>query len=127
MNIVLPQYVVTGWGHEFKKGNKDGKLLRARLLYMEPKQCSESLAKDVEWQLRVPQQICVAAENVTDACIGDGGGVLQFPVNFDNTGAKYVQFGMCSFGYKSCETTKYPDVYTYLPSYVKWILDTIEP
>lgn len=106
---------------------KDGKLLRAKLSYVEPKKCSDALAKDIQWQVRAPQHICVAAENVTDACIGDGGGVLQFPVNVDNNGAKYVQFGMCSFGYLSCEQTKYPDVYTHLSHHVQWILDTIEP
>lgn len=127
MRIILPQYIVTGWGHEFMKGNKDGKLLRAKLFYVEPKKCVESLANDVAYEVRVPENICLVAENITDACVGDGGGVLQFPINIANRGAKYVQFGLLSFGYLTCEQTKYPDVYTHLPYYIEWILDTIEP
>lgn len=55
------------------------------------------------------------------------GGPLQFPASYGTLGAKYVQFGIVSFGHNSCGQTSNPGVYTRVSHYLPWILDNLEP
>lgn len=72
------------------------------------------------------KQLCAGGKENKDSCPGDSGGPLQSAAFvFDDI--RYVQYGVVSFGPKYCGLDGFPGVYTKVASYMKWILDTIEP
>ena len=72
------------------------------------------------------RQICAGGENAEDSCDGDSGGPLIKPGEV-NSRPRYVQFGIVSFGPRSCGIRGFPAVYTRISFYMDWILSNMKP
>ncbi|GLG96317.1 Serine protease grass [Gryllus bimaculatus] len=72
------------------------------------------------------QQCQEAYRRGRDSCTGDSGGPLMREALVAGE-AKTVQFGVVSFGPRSCGTAGVPGVYTRVGHYMQWILDTMRP
>lgn len=59
-----------------------------------------------------------------DSCRGDSGGPLQAQGIVDDH-PKIIQYGVVSFGPKSCGIKGVPGVYTRVAYYTDWILDSM--
>ena len=66
-------------------------------------------------------QVCARGENETDSCSGDSGGPLMRHV----VGDRWYLAGVVSFGTNECNSVL-PGVYTNIPSYYDWILETLK-
>lgn len=61
-----------------------------------------------------------------DACKGDSGSAIQAEGTVDGK-SKIVQYGIVSYGAKSCGADKgIPGVYTTVSKYLDWILDNLK-
>lgn len=69
--------------------------------------------------------MCAGGIQSKDSCGGDSGGPLLFPGRSGNSGYRYVQRGIVSFGSKQCGVGGVPGVYTRVAFYMDWILDNI--
>lgn len=68
------------------------------------------------------KQICAGGQKGKDTCRGDSGGPLMYQAMLGHN-VKYVQWGIVSFGYKTCGSAIYPGVFTNVAYYMDWILD----
>ena len=66
-------------------------------------------------------QICLGGELGRDSCRGDSGGPATLWYEERTT-----VVGIVSFGPTTC-SGKIPGIYTWVPKYMSWILDTIFP
>lgn len=71
------------------------------------------------------KQICVGGKNGGDSCNGDSGGPAQ-QIAYYNNDAKFVQYGVVSFGPRICGQEGFPGVYTRVDYYMDWILDNMK-
>lgn len=70
--------------------------------------------------------MCAGGVQGRDSCAGDSGGPLLHTQALDGLGdIRYVQQGVVSFGPRNCGSEGLPGVYTRVPYYMDWILDTI--
>ncbi|XP_012285285.1 melanization protease 1-like [Orussus abietinus] len=113
--------VVTGWGAtEFGPRSQD--LLMVLLPIVSNEECKSAYVRNAEiWY----KQMCAGGSNRMDSCLGDSGGPLQVPGIY-NGDARTIQYGIVSFGLRSCGTDGFPGVYTRVPYYMDWILNTIK-
>ena len=61
-----------------------------------------------------------------DSSTGDSGGPLLLGAGLSK-GEPWVQMGIVSFGPRRCGQDGFPATYTYVPSFINWIADTIRP
>lgn len=71
------------------------------------------------------KQICAGGYLGRDSCGGDSGGPLKYAGHIDGV-ARYVQYGVVSYGPKYCGADGQPGVYTSVAHHTKWILDSME-
>lgn len=70
-------------------------------------------------------QICAGGDTNKDTCKGDSGGPLMAVQEVMKV-LRMVQFGIVSYGVKSCGNFGIPAVYTDVTKYVGWILDHLK-
>ncbi|XP_013139211.1 PREDICTED: serine protease easter-like [Papilio polytes] len=117
--------VVTGWGLT-ENQTKSNILLKVELPIFSKSSCN-TFYKGISKQEKVDRMtntFC-AGETGHDSCNGDSGGPLMVETFYDDL-YKYVQFGVVSYGSRTCGLDK-PGIYTDVRKFMKWILDTIKP
>ncbi|XP_050095406.1 melanization protease 1-like [Anopheles aquasalis] len=121
-NLLLQTYTVAGWGMTENRKKSDV-LLHAQLDRVE---CPRTLFINMlSVKLSKDYQMCAIGRNLIDSCRGDSGGPLGFEVR--NVGARFVQYGIVSYGVASCGKVSFPGMYTRVSSYMYWIIDNIRP
>ncbi|KAF7399196.1 hypothetical protein HZH68_007788 [Vespula germanica] len=120
-SITLPRkFIVTGWGAT-ELGTRSKDLLQVGLTPVATEECKEVYKSKVEiWY----KQLCAGGKRNMDSCLGDSGGPLQAPGLYNNN-ARFIQYGIVSFGLRNCGTEGFPGVYTNVGYYMDWILNTI--
>lgn len=97
---------------------------------MPQQQCAEVYSRifvSYKHPIRITSsQLCAGGVNAQDSCKGDSGGPLIFKGEV-NLRPRFVQYGVVSFGQRSCGIKGVPAVYTKVASYVNWILSTMRP
>ncbi|KAK2583732.1 hypothetical protein KPH14_009650 [Odynerus spinipes] len=112
--------VVTGWGAT-ELGPRSQDLLMVFLSPVSNEECKEVYKRNIEiWY----KQLCAGGKKLSDSCLGDSGGPLQAPGTY-NSNLRYIQYGIVSFGLRSCGTEGFPGVYTNVKYYMDWILNTM--
>ncbi|XP_017773667.1 PREDICTED: serine protease easter-like isoform X1 [Nicrophorus vespilloides] len=117
--VKVDKYLVTGWGQTEKK-TRSTALLKVFVDAMNYEECQE-VYKNLTITRR---QICAGGKASRDSCTGDSGGPIQTAGSLDFD-AKYIQYGVVSFGPKNCGQSGLPGVYTSVAHYLHWILDNI--
>ncbi|KAK7864783.1 hypothetical protein R5R35_012276 [Gryllus longicercus] len=119
--------VAAGWGTaDLKTGQGSEVLLDVVVPAVGLQQCQEAYRRIKTSRVLMPQQLCAGGEKGRDSCTGDSGGPLMREALVAGE-AKTVQFGVVSFGPRSCGTAGVPGVYTRVGHYMQWILDTMRP
>lgn len=112
---------VTGWGAT-ELGPRSQDLLRVHLSLVSTEDCGKAYGNRVQiWH----KQICAGGKRNMDSCLGDSGGPLQAPGIYNKTKLRYVQYGIVSYGLRSCGVEGVPGVYTRVAYYMDWILNSI--
>lgn len=111
--------VATGWGHVNPHGSLTATLLQARIPLHDSSLCKEKYTGTVTI---LASHLCAGhLDGSTGTCVGDSGGPLQCNMQ---DGHWYLA-GITSFG-SGCAKPGYPDVYTHVPFYAKWIQDKLK-
>ncbi|EDS32664.1 coagulation factor VII [Culex quinquefasciatus] len=120
--IVNPSFlVVSGWGLT-ENGTSFDVLRYARVPPVSLEDCGIKL-RGLDATLRLDQsQICAGGVDQIDNCAGDSGGPLQI---ISNQSSRYIQYGVVSYGLKSCGVQDEPGVYTNVLYYMKWIFQNV--
>ncbi|XP_065073297.1 serine protease grass-like isoform X3 [Ochlerotatus camptorhynchus] len=121
---VFENYVVTGWGTT-EAQKESNILLEAVLPYVDISECRLKLKENQIYVRLSDNQMCAGGKNKVDSCKGDSGGPLGFSANYN--GARFVQFGIVSFGVKDCGQKSVPGVYCRVAAYMDWIAEHIKP
>lgn len=120
-NLIQKKVAVTGWGAT-ELGTRSQVLLKVLLNPVSIDSCIDAYKGKAQiWY----KQLCAGGRRDMDSCLGDSGGPLQAPGIYFNGRVKYIQYGIVSFGLKSCGTAGVPGVYTNVTYYMDWILDTL--
>uniref|UniRef100_A0AAG5DTW4 limulus clotting factor C n=1 Tax=Anopheles atroparvus TaxID=41427 RepID=A0AAG5DTW4_ANOAO len=118
----LPTYFVAGWGTT-EKSLQSTKLQFTKLNLVSLDECQTQLRSIVGLVNLYDTQLCAKGEEeLSDNCVGDSGG----PLKSVSVSARFVQYGVVSFGLKSCGKRSAPGVYTKVEQYLDWILDKLE-
>ncbi|XP_018569134.1 melanization protease 1-like [Anoplophora glabripennis] len=121
-NAELGSVIITGWGFTEKQPNTQSTILKKVIVpVISQKKCQKSYQT-----IRVSEKQICANGKQKDSCNGDSGGPLQ-TAKFLNDESRMVQYGVISFGGAICGAGTHPGLYTRVESYMKWILDNIEP
>ncbi|XP_065073294.1 serine protease grass-like isoform X1 [Ochlerotatus camptorhynchus] len=118
-------YIVTGWGTTENTTGSDV-LLEAVLNHVEGETCQGEMSKFRMIIQLTDKQLCAQGKGLVDSCRGDSGGPLVSSASYALGGARFVQFGIVTFGIDSCGKKSVPGVYSRVASYMDWILDHIE-
>ncbi|KAL1379510.1 hypothetical protein pipiens_014848 [Culex pipiens pipiens] len=96
----LQRYIVSGFGSTKPRGDISNVLMKATIPAVVHEDCKQ---KFYSYNVTLDgSHLCAgSAEDGRDACRGDGGGPLGYPVRYN--GVRFVQFGVTSFG-RECET-----------------------
>ncbi|XP_015509702.1 melanization protease 1 isoform X2 [Neodiprion lecontei] len=122
--IQRQKLIVTGWGTT-ESGYRSQDLLKVKLPVMPNPKCA-SFYNNLSNPLDISyKQLCAGGSNQMDSCSGDSGGPAQFPGLYFNGQPRYIQFGIVSFGPRQCGIEGFPGVYTRVPYYMDWILNTM--
>lgn len=100
-------------------------LLKVELPIVSTEDCKKVYNEQTKVDI-TEKQLCAGGKENKDACPGDSGGPLHAAA-FLYDDIRYCQYGIVSFGPKYCGLDGFPGVYTRVPSYLKWILDNMEP
>lgn len=119
-NLRTKRVTVTGWGAT-TTGSISKHLLAVSLSAMSYEECARIYKRSQIWH----KQMCAGGQSGKDSCQGDSGGPLQAPGIYNNY-PHFVQYGIVSYGHRSCGVDGYPGVYTKVSFYIDWILDNIE-
>ncbi|XP_058811610.1 serine protease grass-like [Topomyia yanbarensis] len=122
-DLLLPEYIVAGWGLTEKLTRSDV-LLQAQLPRLEQSRCQKRISEIDSKKHNITvneKQICAGGRNLVDSCQGDSGGPLMWPAEYLNR-TRYVQFGVVSYGINYCGEINFPGVYARVGSYLGWIL-----
>uniref|UniRef100_A0A182WXI4 Peptidase S1 domain-containing protein n=1 Tax=Anopheles quadriannulatus TaxID=34691 RepID=A0A182WXI4_ANOQN len=121
MRTVKEVYYVSGWG--FTENGTTSDVLQVGLLRELPNDvCQQLLRRKDDYVTVNSDQMCAIGANRTDNCAGDSGGPLKtIAVN-----ARFVQYGVVSYGLRTCGKETAPGVYTRVENYIDWILDELE-
>jgi len=105
-------------------------LLQVELPVMRQDQCAEVYSRSsasYRNPIRITSsQMCAGGINAQDSCDGDSGGPLIYKGEV-NLRPRFVQYGIVSFGPRSCGVKGFPGVYTKVAFYVDWILSVMRP
>uniref|UniRef100_A0A2M4CLN7 CLIP domain-containing serine protease n=1 Tax=Anopheles darlingi TaxID=43151 RepID=A0A2M4CLN7_ANODA len=124
-NLLLPRYIVTGWGMTANKSSSNV-LLQAVVEPVPIPECQRTIAEHGFFvDLSEDYHMCAGGKDRVDACRGDSGGPLAFYVR--NVGARFVQYGIVSAGINACGKASVPGIYTRVSSYMDWIMASIRP
>uniref|UniRef100_A0A1Y1KNE4 CLIP domain-containing serine protease n=1 Tax=Photinus pyralis TaxID=7054 RepID=A0A1Y1KNE4_PHOPY len=110
---------VTSWG---LAGVKSAELHMITNEIASQEQCQKAYAQVLPMQIK-EDHLC-ATQKRAEICYGNSGDPLQAIRIFDDD-IHHVQYGIFSFGPRSCEVTDFPYVYTNVESHLKWILDNL--
>lgn len=111
---------VAGWGRD-ETLERTQSLMKAQIPRQRIQKCQDIFKLDSITDANV---ICAGGENQVDTCKGDSGGPL-FWTGKVNSGARYIQHGITSAGYRGCgalyrnETP--PALYTNVANYIDWM------
>ncbi|XP_052892810.1 phenoloxidase-activating factor 3-like [Anopheles moucheti] len=121
MRTTLKFYFVAGWGATESAPFSD-KLQFTKLSLLANDECERQLLIVDPYTKLNDNQICAIGTKLSDNCVGDSGG----PLKSISVNARYVQYGLVSFGLPTCGKQSAPGVYTRVESYINWILDNLE-
>ncbi|XP_062546453.1 serine protease grass-like [Armigeres subalbatus] len=119
---VVPSFlIVSGWGLTDKQESFD--VLRyARVPPVPLQECAPKVQNLIAAVRLGDSHICAGGVDEVDNCAGDSGGPLQY---ISNTTSKYIQYGIVSFGTKTCGNVSEPGVYTKVEHFISWILNEV--
>lgn len=112
--------IVSGWGST-EHGLMSQVLQYAVLPVVDRPRCLRMLTPLDETITLDDSQVCAGGKDKMDNCSGDSGGPLQ---TFNNRSV-YIQYGIVSYGIKSCGMDSVPGVYTKVSYYADWILQNL--
>uniref|UniRef100_A0A182KDQ0 Peptidase S1 domain-containing protein n=1 Tax=Anopheles christyi TaxID=43041 RepID=A0A182KDQ0_9DIPT len=121
MRTTQTTYFVAGWGRT-ESAFYSNKLQFTKLKLLPNDECEQQLLKVDSFAKLNNDQMCAIGANLTDNCSGDSGG----PLKSISVNARYVQYGVVSFGLRTCGRQSAPGVYTRVENYVDWILSHLE-
>ncbi|PSN45975.1 Melanization protease 1 [Blattella germanica] len=126
-NLVGMKLIVSGWGTT-EKGLGSNVLLKVAVPVVSQEQCATVYNRSTYRRpITITQtQICAGGENAEDSCDGDSGGPLIYEGQIGGR-PRFVQYGIVSFGPRSCGIKEFPAVYTKVAHYVDWILSNMRP
>ncbi|KAJ9596107.1 hypothetical protein L9F63_012691, partial [Diploptera punctata] len=126
-NLLGQKLIVSGWGTT-EKGTSSNVLLKVSVPVVSREKCESVYNRSSSLHpIKISShQICAGGENDQDSCDGDSGGPLIFKGEV-NSRPRFVQYGIVSFGPRSCGIKGFPAVYTRVSYYTNWILSTIRP
>ncbi|XP_040569659.1 mite allergen Der p 3 isoform X2 [Lepeophtheirus salmonis] len=114
---------VTGWGEIYEEGPRPRILHEVDIPIFGHKRCTDLFTKADLDELVTDVFICAGEEEGgKDACEGDSGGPLVFK---SKKRGQWVLAGITSWG-RGCGEKYQPGVYTRVPIYVEWVLETIK-
>uniref|UniRef100_A0AAG5DS92 Peptidase S1 domain-containing protein n=1 Tax=Anopheles atroparvus TaxID=41427 RepID=A0AAG5DS92_ANOAO len=118
----LPTFFVAGWGAT-ENSVHSNKLQFTKLNLVPVNECQTQLRVEDRYVNLYDTQLCARGEEeLSDNCVGDSGG----PLKSVSVNARFVQYGVVSFGLKSCGKRTAPGVYTKVEHYLDWILNKLE-
>ncbi|XP_069688637.1 melanization protease 1-like isoform X2 [Periplaneta americana] len=121
--------IVAGWGTT-EKGISSDVLLEVPVPIMTVAECADKYNRSSASYKRpitiTNSQICAGGVNAQDSCDGDSGGPLIYKGEV-NLRPRFVQYGIVSFGPRSCGLKQFPGVYTRVAFYMDWILSSMRP
>ncbi|XP_041775627.1 uncharacterized protein LOC121595608 [Anopheles merus] len=121
MRTTQTTYFVAGWGAT-ESAFYSNRLLFGKVTLLPNDQCVQQLQRLDSFAKINNEQMCAIGANLTDNCTGDSGG----PLKTISINARYVQYGVVSYGLRTCGKQSAPGVYTRVENYVDWILDHLE-
>ncbi|XP_021951696.1 trypsin-1 [Folsomia candida] len=107
---------VSGWGSTSEFGNVVPKLRKANMTGVSNSACSTAYSGSAT--IRSDMMCARGASGGSGGCAGDAGGPLMCHNEVDG----YFLCGIVSFGME-CSTSRYPEVYQRMSSFVTWIND----
>ncbi|XP_015435091.1 PREDICTED: chymotrypsinogen A-like [Dufourea novaeangliae] len=110
--------VVSGWGRYGPSQSLSTALLEASVPLLDLEKCTKAYGKSVP--IRNGHLCAGHTDGSSGSCVGDSGGPLQCR----RPDGVWQLAGVISFG-SGCARPGYPDVYTRIQYYVKWIRNTI--
>lgn len=110
--------VASGWGRYGPSQSLSTALLEASVPLLDLEKCTKAYGKSVS--LRNGHLCAGHIDGSTGSCVGDSGGPLQCR----RADGVWQLAGVTSFG-SGCARPGYPDVYTKIQYYVKWIRNTM--
>ncbi|XP_006617669.1 chymotrypsin-like elastase family member 2A isoform X2 [Apis dorsata] len=110
--------VASGWGQYGPSQSLSTALLEASVPLLDLEKCTKAYGKSVS--LRNGHLCAGHTDGSTGSCVGDSGGPLQCR----RADGVWQLAGVTSFG-SGCARPGYPDVYTKIQYYVKWIRNTM--
>ncbi|KAG7211799.1 hypothetical protein KM043_011030 [Ampulex compressa] len=113
------QCVASGWGRYGPSQSLSTALLEASVPLLHLEECLEAYGKTVP--IRKGHLCAGHTDGSSGSCVGDSGGPLQCR----RSDGAWQLVGVTSFG-SGCARPGYPDVYTRIQHYVKWIRNTID-
>ncbi|XP_053667114.1 phenoloxidase-activating factor 3-like [Anopheles marshallii] len=115
-------YFVVGWGqtHNALFANR---LQYTKLTLVQNDACQTQLRQKDKFVRITDGQLCAIGADLSDNCSGDSGGPLK---SISMQHSRYVQYGVVSFGLRTCGKQSAPGVYTKVENYVDWILSRLE-
>ena len=122
IKFLFLKVTVPGWGITENKTRSEV-LLQVKLTPISNEQCAETYKNISEIGYK---QMCASGKSEIGSCFGDSGGPLQGLTLYNEKEARYVQFGIVSFGHKNCGKEGFPGVYTRVAYFMDWILDTMK-
>ncbi|XP_031327655.1 CLIP domain-containing serine protease 14D-like [Photinus pyralis] len=113
-------FTVTSWG---LTGVKSAELHKITNEIVSQEQCQKAYAPVLPMQIN-EDHLC-ATQKHEQICYGNSGDPLQIETILDGD-IHNVQYGIFSFGPRSCRMTDFPYVFTRVESHLKWILDNLK-
>ncbi|XP_062546460.1 serine protease grass-like [Armigeres subalbatus] len=122
LSINPSRLYIAGWG--LTKDSKSFDVLRyAPVLPMSHKECGPKVRQLNNAVKLKESHVCARGANQEDTCPGDSGGPALY---ISNRTAQFVQYGVVSFGARSCGQPGVPGVYTRVDQFVDWIHEQID-
>lgn len=122
--LVLPKYILTGWG-KTETNTLSDVLLKATVPRVDNVQCMQILKQQKLWISLNDKQMCAGGKNFVDSCRGDSGGPLGMVAKVGRY-PRFIQFGIVSIGLSTCGVQNVPSVFTRVGEYMDWIQENLE-
>lgn len=102
-------------------GTRPQILQQIQLPRFDMSQCQHVYYSSSKINISASLQFCLGGERGRDSCRGDSGGPV---LTEDQSAGKFYAIGLVSLGTARCGR-ELPSVYTWIPSYMSWILDNV--